>query len=208
LTKEFYKMKNAINRYLAGSFALLAFSSLCTAMPAQASADLFRTGAGAGIESALPSFIRDDRTPDVPQDIDVPEGHKVHFHGFALGAQVYTWDGVKWGPAVPDATLFDQDGNVVATHFAGPTWRSNSGSEVVGELPPLAIIVDRDSIPWLRLTADKERTHGPGIFANTTFIHRINTIGGKAPEENGTFIGQVAAVPYSADYFFYRAANN
>jgi hypothetical protein len=200
-------MKNAINRYLAGSFALLAFSSLCSAMPARSSLDLFRTVFGRDIEGSLPLFIEDNRAPDVPEDIAVPPGHKVHFHGFALGEQVYTWDGVKGGPAIPDATLFDEDGNVVATHFAGPTWRSNSGSEVVGELPPLAIIVDRDSIPWLRLTADKERTHGPGIFANTTYIHRVNTIGGKAPEENGTFIGQVAAVSYSADYFFYRETN-
>ena len=200
-------MKNAINRYLAGSFALLAFSSLCSAMPARSSLDLFRTVIGTNIEGSLPFFIEDNRAPDVPEDIAVPPGHKVHFHGFALGAQIYTWDGVKWGPAVPDATLFDEDGNVVATHFAGPTWRSNSGSEVVGALPPLSIDMDEEAIPWLRLAADKNRTHGPGIFADTTFIHRVNTVAGKAPKENGTFIGQVAAVPYSADYFFYRETN-
>ena len=45
-------------------------------------------------------------------------------------------------------------------------------------------------------------------FAGTTFIHRVNTVGGKAPAQAGTFVGQVAAVPYTADYFFYREANN
>jgi hypothetical protein len=67
--------------------------------------------------------------------------------------------------------------------------------------------VDPDAIPWLRLAADEERTHGPGIFANTTFIHRVNTAGGKAPSVDGTVVGQVARVPYTADYFFYRETN-
>jgi len=150
----------------------------------------------------------DNRAPEVPDGIAMPEGHKVHFHGYAIGAQIYTWNGTNWGSAVPDATLFDNDGNVVATHFAGPTWKSNSGSEVVGALPPLAVVVDTNAIPWLRLAAVPDRTHGPGIFANTTFIHRVNTVGGKAPLVAGTFVGQVVEVPYAADYFFYRASNN
>ena len=54
---------------------------------------------------------------------------------------------------------------------------------------------------------ENEITEGPGVFANTTFIQRVNPTGGKAPSENGTFIGQVANVPYTADYFFYRKAN-
>jgi hypothetical protein len=66
--------------------------------------------------------------------------------------------------------------------------------------------VDPDAIPWLRL--DAKNPQGPGIFANTTFIQRVNTTGGKAPLVDGAFVGQVARVPYTADYFFYRHANN
>jgi hypothetical protein len=146
----------------------------------------------------------DNRAPEVPDAIAVPDGHRVHFHGFARGVQIYTWNGADWGPAVPKATLFDDEGNVVADHSAGPTWTSNSGSQVVGALPPKSVIVDADSIPWLLLTAVPQLTHGPGILANTSLIHRVNTAGGKAPSVNGTFIGQVAEVPYIADYFFYR----
>ncbi len=153
-------------------------------------------------------LANDNRAPEVPDDIVVPEGNKVHFHGFAIGVQIYTWNGTDWGSAIPRATLFDDEGNVVIEHSAGPTWTSNSGSEVVGALPPLSVIVDTDSIPWLRLAADPLRTHGPGILANTTYIHRVNTVGGKAPSENGTAIGQVAEVPYIADYFFYRQTKN
>ena len=149
----------------------------------------------------------DNRAPEVPDDIVVDTTtNKVHFHGFGVGFQIYTWNGTSWGTAVPDATLFDEDGNVVADHFAGPSWRSNSGSLVVGKLPPKAVIVDRSAIPWLRL--EPLITEGPGVFAATTFIQRVNTTGGKAPLEDGTFVGQVAKVPYTADYFFYRHSND
>jgi hypothetical protein len=157
----------------------------------------------------------DNRAPEVPEQIDVSsETNKVSFHGFGVGFQVYTWNGTSWGGPIPDATLFDEDGNVVASHFGvfdgtrfvGPAWQSNSGSEVVGKLPPAAVIMDTNAIPWLRLEALS--TEGPGVFADTTFIQRVNTIGGKTPSQNGAFVGQVARVPYTADYFFYRRSND
>jgi hypothetical protein len=153
----------------------------------------------------------DNRAPEVPEEIAVGTTNKVHFHGFAIGVQIYTWNGTDWGNAVPRATLFDDDGNVVATHFGtanGPAWRSNSGSEVLGKLPPKRVMVDDTAIPWLSLEANEVFTHGPGILDATSFIHRVNTVGGLAPEEPGAFVGQVAEVPYTADYFFYRKSND
>jgi hypothetical protein len=38
-----------------------------------------------------------------------------------------------------------------------------------------------------------------------TFIQRVNTVGGNAPTDPGNFPGEVTRVPYTADYFFYRA---
>jgi hypothetical protein len=66
----------------------------------------------ASLGVALPSQVAasDNRAPEVPMEIQVPEGNKVHFQGYAEGFQIYTWDGTKWGPAVPDATLYDEDG--------------------------------------------------------------------------------------------------
>jgi len=63
--------------------------------------------------------------------------------------------------------------------------------------------VDTNSIPWVRLRAVS--TEGSGIFADTTFIQRVHTSGGKAPFVNGDFVGEVAEMPYTADYFFYRS---
>ena len=155
--------------------------------------------------SAASARATDNRAPEVPTTIAVPEGNKVHFHGFGMGVQIYTWNGSSWGSAVPEAVLFNAEG-IVAIHFAGPTWESNSGSRVVGALPPLSVTVDTNAIPWLRLTA--LNPEGPGILANTTFIQRVNTTGGKAPSADGTFVGQVARVPYTADYFFFRKSND
>ncbi len=155
---------------------------------------------------ATSALADDNRAPEVPEDIAVEDGNKVHFHGFGVGFQIYTWNGTNWGNAVPEAVLFHGENGVVVIHSVGPTWESNSGSKVVGELPPKSVIVDPNAIPWLRLNA--KSPEGPGIFANTSFIQRVNTVGGKAPATDGAFIGQVARVPYTADYFFYRKANN
>ena len=183
-------MKQIINvnkfriRWAHGCSWLLAVAGLL------ATAAASRAGAG------------DNRAPEVPGSIAVPASNKVHFHGFGVGVQIYTWNGASWGKAVPQATLFDNEGNVVATHFAGPTWESNSGSRVVGALVQ-PFTVDTNSIPWLLLSAVTSETTGPGIFAATTYIQRVNTSGGNAPANDGTEIGQVARIPYTADYFFY-----
>src|SRR6185369_342207 len=96
----------------------------------------------------------DNRAPEVPQEIALDlSTNKVQFHGFGVGFQVYTWNGTDWGRAVPDATLFDDEGNVVASHFGGPRWKSNSGSQVLGVLFAPPLIVDPNAIPWLLLQA-------------------------------------------------------
>ena len=153
--------------------------------------------------SGLTALATDNRAPEVPDErLAVDDGFKVNFHGFGVGVQIYTWNGTDWGKAVPRATLFDDEGNVVASHFAGPRWMSNSGSTVLGTVV-FAATVNPNAIPWVLLSATFEG--GAGIFANTKFIQRVNTVGGKEPSENGDFVGQVFESPYTADYFFYRA---
>ena len=169
-------------------------------------AALVCTAAAFGAQAAT-----DNRAPEVPPEIAVDDGNQVHFHGYAIGVQIYTWNGSDWGNAVPRATLFDDDGNVVISHFGtpnGPAWLSNSGSEVVGKLPPKKVTPDLTAIPWLLLAAIPDLTHGPGVLAGTSFIHRVHTVGGIAPKDAGTVVGQVAEVPYNADYYFYRPSNN
>jgi len=46
---------------------------------------------------------------------------------------------------------------------------------------------------------------GTRVFQGVTRVQRVHTVGGKAPAEAGTFGGQVTGIPYTAEYFFYRA---
>lgn len=155
---------------------------------------------------AVAARADDQRAPEVPAAITVPAGQKVHFHAYAEGVQIYTWNGASWGASIPEAILYDADGNVVGIHYGGPTWESNSGSKVMAAVVPPRATVDPASIPWLLLKATI--AEGPGILARTSYIHRVNTAGGNAPATPGEFPGQVVRVPYTAEYFFYRETNH
>ena len=74
--------------------------------------------------AATSAIAADNRAPEVPAEIALPgTTNVVHFHGYAEGVQIYTWNGNDWGNAVPRATLFDDDGNVVIAHFGTPNGR-------------------------------------------------------------------------------------
>jgi hypothetical protein len=151
---------------------------------------------------------RNNRTPDLgsSQNLQVPAGNKLAFHVLGVGVQIYTWTGTSWSFVSPEAVLFAVPGDhdVVGFHFAGPTWESLSGSSVVGTVIQSST-PNPDAIPWLLLAAASHEGHG--IFQRVTFIQRLNTVGGNAPTVPGDTLGQVARVPYSAQYFFYRAGH-
>jgi hypothetical protein len=137
------------------------------------------------------------------QDLKAREGSVLIFHAFAKGVQTYHWNGASWVFDGPTATLYsDAEGKaVVGTHYAGPWWESNSGSKVKGAVDKKCV-VDANSIPWLLLNGGS--SEGPGIFNGVTQIQRVNTVGGNAPTTGG-YVGEVANVAYTAEYFFYRA---
>ena len=148
----------------------------------------------------------DIQPPDLGdcQDLQVPAGTTLSSHAFGEGVQIYRWDGTSWVFVAPQAILFADAGGdrIVGIHFGGPTWEGVDGSEVVGTVIE-SCTPDGDAIPWLKLGAAS--TRGPGVFDRVTFLQRLNTVGGKAPDAPGTFPGQVVRVPYTADYFFYRS---
>jgi hypothetical protein len=144
----------------------------------------------------------DNRAPEVPPEIEVDPDNKVHFHTYAEGVQIYSWNGSSWVFVAPDAVLFDADRNVVGSHYAGPTWESQSGSKVVAARVSSAPSPNANSIPLLLLEA--RTAEGPGIFARTTYIQRVNTVGGVAPSAPGASVGEEARVFYTAEYFFFR----
>jgi len=135
----------------------------------------------------------------------VPEGNSLACRVYASGVQDYSWNGTSWieGGTIADLYSAANYQGYVGTHHGGPTWISNSGGLVTGE-KDYECSPDANSIPWQRLHADE--VDGVGMFSDTTFVQRLNTSGGNAPSYPGAYDGQPVNVPYTAEFFFYRAA--
>ncbi len=150
----------------------------------------------------------DNRAPGLPSPLcdrlQVSAGNKVSFHVYALGVQIYRWNGTSWDFVAPAARLFadaEYHGEV-GIHYAGPTWESHSGGKVIASRLE-SCAPDPTAIAWLLLQTVS--TEGPGIFDRVTYIQRVNTAGGLPPSAPGPYIGASEEVPYTAEYYFYRA---
>lgn len=152
--------------------------------------------------------------PDVPTDIQVGAGHKVFLVGHAVGVQIYscnaTAGGFAWTLVAPRAELYGDNGKLIATHFGGPTWQARDGSKVMARRDA-GVTVDSSAIQWLKLSATSTSSGADGgRLVGTTFIQRVATVGGLAPaagECNVTTVGEGEEIPYTADYYFWKAAD-
>lgn len=150
--------------------------------------------------------------PSVPETLRTPETEVLSLETEATGVQVYECNAGKdeptrfeWIFKAPEADLFDKAGNKIGKHYAGPTWESNDGSKVVGEVKAKDNGPDPNAIPWLLLSA--KSTSGTGVLGRVKSIQRLHTVGGRAPAGacGQAEAGQIARVPYKATYDFYAA---
>lgn len=152
--------------------------------------------------------------PEVPERIDVEDGNKVFLVGHATGVQIYRCNagatGYSWGLVAPRADLYGDNGKLIATHYGGPTWEARDGSKVTATRVD-GVTVDPTAIPWLLLKATPTPGTEGSMLAETTFIQRTNTTGGLAPEPKTckkATVGNVAEIPYTADYHFWKSAGS
>jgi hypothetical protein len=145
----------------------------------------------------------------VPDALRVPGGNVLLFKTFATGAQIYVCaakaddpETFAWTFTAPDAELWNDAGEKVGSHFAGPSWAGNDGSRVVAEVVGRAEGAP-GAIPWLLLKA--KSSDGAGAFSTLTYIQRLETSGGIVPTErcDRSMAGAERAVPYTATYAFY-----
>jgi hypothetical protein len=190
------------------------------------------TALGMAFTIALPhaAHAQSVTPPPVPADIQVPEGNEAFLLGRGVGTQNYVCQPsgplgqVAWTLFTPQATLFSDLGDQLTTHFFSPnpdeggtivrvTWQDSQDTSTVwarltGSIPdPTA----SGAIAWLRLERAGSRVGplGGDTLAKTTFVQRLNTVGGSAPAtgcDSLPDVGHKAFIPYTADYFFYRAA--
>jgi hypothetical protein len=101
--------------------------------------------------------------------------------------------------------------------FGNPTWQSSFDSSRVWGQVTHSIAAGSDlSCPnagsiaclLLQVVGSEQGPTGGKLLTKTTFVQRLNTSGGSAPG-TGCLVpgdaGKQALVPYSADYFFFRA---
>src|ERR1700704_5171222 len=150
--------------------------------------------------------------PVAPDNLKVPAGQTLSLVSPATGVQIYECSVAKTDPAkfewafkAPEADLFDLSGRKTGKHYAGPTWESDDGSKVAGEVKARDDGPDANPIPWLLLSA--KTTSGAGVFGRTKSIQRLQTAGGKAPAEacDRAQSGKRARVAYGARSCFYVA---
>jgi Protein of unknown function (DUF3455) len=174
--------------------------------------------------------------PPVPAAIQLPVESQAFLLGRGVGTQNYiclpsrSLGRVVWTLFTPQATLFDDEGGQLTTHFFSPnpsevspspfeaglvraTWQdSRDTSTVWGRVRESSVdaaFVTPGAIPWLlvEVTGKQAGPTGGNALSATTFIHRVNTVAGAAPATGcdlPTDLGNKAFVPYAADYIFYK----
>ena len=150
--------------------------------------------------------------PGVPEKLNAPVGQILALEVQATGVQIYECAPTRADPAkfdwsfkAPEAVLFDSDGRRIGKHYAGPTWESDDGSKVAGEVVARDDGPDPNAIPWLLLKA--KSVAGNGVFGKIERVQRLQTVGGKAPDQGCARenVGAEARVEYKAAYFFYAS---
>jgi hypothetical protein len=130
-------------------------------------------------------------------DTQAPAGQHAILTAAGKGVQIYACQAQQWVFVAPEAKLFDQTGNELGTHSAGPLWKFNDGRTIKGQVIAKSDAPDAANIPWLLLKAD-----GGGI----EYIRRSDTRGGVAPATRCE-AGRTEKIPYSATYTFYAPSH-
>jgi len=167
-----------------------------------------------------PARADEGTPPGLPTNIQVPAGNHLFRVAHAVGTQDYVCLSTGWGsPAYgPQATLFDGESEQILTHFLSaypvgsdtffPTWQDSHDTSTVwaNPMPGASYTPDPTAVAWLLLKVVKTAAGPTGgdSMLGTTYIQRLSTTGGLKPTGTCTE-GLRALVPYTADYFFYKA---
>jgi hypothetical protein len=143
-----------------------------------------------------------------PSAIAVPAGNEADMRLSGIGEVLYECrvkaGGFQWSPMSPNATLYDRNRAVVGKYTGGPTWTLNDGSKLTGRQVAKAPAPGGSIIPWQLLKT--AASVGKGKLNGVTYIQRLNTSGGEAPDMpcSDANAGQRHPVQYRADYVFFK----
>ena len=163
--------------------------------------------------------------PPVPSELEVPAGYRLFLLGHATGTQNYmcipsVW--LFWAFVGPQATLFNDDGRQITTHFLSPnpdedgmaraTWQHSRDTSTVWA-KQIALTPMPMSWSQRTLAAAPGGGNGPRAYGDTG-SRRPPISNGCIPQEvrcpplavpRTCDVRQRAFVLYTADYVFYKA---
>jgi len=184
---------------------------------------------------SLPAHAGKVKPPSVPPNLRVDDGNHPFLVGHAFGTQNYVCvpsatssTGVAYVLFTPEATLVNDDGDQLITHFFSPdhdpsdpngsgavvadgairaTWQSKDGSSVWAKLHTddqgvgATFTPDKTAVAWLLLdkAGVEDGLTGGNILSKTTQIQRLNTIGGTPPDHGCASPSDVGHTAFS-DY--------
>ena len=183
--------------------------------------------AALAIAAPFAAMATNIKPPKVPDTLAVPAGSKAFLIGHAVGTQNYIClpdgAGAKWVLFGPQATVFDDHGRQLMTHFLSPnpaesnalraTWMDSDSTSSVWAMKVAESddprYVEPGAIKWflLQVKGAEEGSRPDDRLMQTTVVQRVNTSGGVAPASECAVAGDVGKtkfVPYSADYVFYK----
>jgi Protein of unknown function (DUF3455) len=199
-------------------------------LPTSVIAALLGLGLTAGGQAAYAGKVA---PPNVPTQLEV-QGNTAFLVGHATGTQNYVClpagAGFAYALFTPEATLVDDHGKQIITHYFSPnlnpdpgetegtiraTWQTSDTSVVWAKVAASAThatdpaFVAEGAVAWLTLArvGAQEGPRGEDTLSDVTFIQRLNTSGGLAPTDctSAADVGKEAFRPYTADYFFFSA---
>nr|WP_251976922.1 DUF3455 domain-containing protein [Salinicola sp. S1-1-2] len=145
----------------------------------------------------------------VPSDVTLPAGNRIAMETVGVGEITYACemkDGAHaWVFKGPDARLNDADGKQVGSYYGPPaTWESSDGSAITGTQVGTAD-GGTGNIPLQLVAANP--AEGEGHMRGVTYVQRLNTQGGVAPDMacSADNDGATEVVEYQADYNFFKA---
>ncbi|SPJ32413.1 DUF3455 domain-containing protein [Kushneria phyllosphaerae] len=145
-----------------------------------------------------------------PEEVQVPEGNRIAMETVGVGNITYACEmkdgALAWVFKGPDAVLNDADGKQVGTYYGPPaTWESSDGSKITGSEVGKASGGD-GNIPLQLVKANP--AEGEGHMTDVTYVQRLNTQGGVAPDMacSADNQGDTEIVEYQADYNFFKAS--
>jgi hypothetical protein len=180
-------------------------------------------GVGLAVVTATLAMTPVANAAPVPANLVPPNGNQMFLVGHVLkdaGVQIYKCTSITapdgtvksgWAFVAPRATLTGDNGQVIATHFAGPTWQATDGSKVTAKAiakdPPAdPLTAGATNIQQLLLQVTSPPTEDEGRLSATTYIQRLNTTGGVQPAScDPKKDTNQLEVPYTADYVFWKA---